>query len=222
MADLRIRTIHDAAVRLFLRQGYAQTQISHIAQAAGISVGSIYHDFTGKEAILRLILQCALDADFLERELPRPIGDDLFPQLDNQLIAALEQSADSFAANLERAGWDYPFSALLSDTFDVLSRHAVGCLFIEKNPRERPALTAYYQQYRKTFFSTMTAYLDVFQKCGQLRALKEPELTAVLMIEQLSWWAMDVHWTAFETRDIAPERAKAVCLDNLLAAYAVS
>lgn len=220
MADARLRTIHDAAVRLFLRQGYARTQISHIAQAAGVSVGSIYHEFTGKEAILHFILQCALDADFLERELPRPIGEELFPQLDNQLISALEQSADSFAANLEWAGWAYSFPALLSDTFDVFSRHAVGCLFIEKNPRERPALTAYYQHYRKNFFAVMSAYLDAFQACGQLRPLKEPELTAVLMIEQLSWWAMDIRWTAFETRELSPERAKAVCLDNLIAAYA--
>lgn len=32
MSTTRIRGLHDAAVRLFLRQGYAQTQISHIAR----------------------------------------------------------------------------------------------------------------------------------------------------------------------------------------------
>ena len=47
----RIKSIASAATTLFLQQGYAKTQISHIAKAVGISVGTIYHDFTGKEEI---------------------------------------------------------------------------------------------------------------------------------------------------------------------------
>lgn len=42
-----------------------------------------------------------------------------------------------------------------------------------------------------------------------------------VVVELLSWWAMDVRCTSFETRDIPPEQAKAVCLDNLMAAYAL-
>ncbi len=37
----RIKAIADAATLLFLQQGYSKTQISHIAKAAGISVGTI-------------------------------------------------------------------------------------------------------------------------------------------------------------------------------------
>ena len=47
----RIKDIADAATRLFLQQGYAKTQISHIAKAVGVSVGTIYLDFTGKKEI---------------------------------------------------------------------------------------------------------------------------------------------------------------------------
>lgn len=220
MSTSRIRTIHDAAVRLFLRQGYAQTQISHIAREAGVSVGTVYHDFAGKQELLHFILQCAVEPEFMARDFQRPIADNLFPGLDSRLIRALEETADAFVGNLSRAGWGYSFQNLLSDTFDLLARCGVGCLFIEKNPLVFPALTAYYRHYRENFFATMTEYLRKLQECGQLRTLEDPELTAVLILEQLSWWAMDVRWTAFETRDIPPERAKAVCLDNLLAAYA--
>lgn len=219
--DQRICAIHDAAVRLFLRQGYAQTQINHIAKAAGVAIGTVYHDFAGKEELLCYILKCAMEPSFAQRTLPLPITKDLFPDLDNQMIAVLEETADTYAANLSRVGWGYAFQDLLSDTFDLLSRYAVGCLMIERNPLLRPVLTAYYRHYRETFFSTITAYLERFQTCGQLRPMKEPELVAVLILEQLSWWAMDIRWTAYETADISPERAKAVCLDNLLTAYAV-
>lgn len=219
MSTERIRTIHDAAARLFLRQGYAQTQISHIAREAGVSVGTVYHDFAGKQELLHFMLQCAVEPDFAERDLPRPITDELFSGLEGRMIRVMEETADAFVGNLSRAGWDYTLQNLLSDAFDLLARCAVGYLFIEKNPLVFPALSAYYRHYRGNFFSTMAEYLRRFRECGQLRDLEDPELTAVLIVEQLSWWAMDVHWTAFETRDVPPERAKAVCLDNLLAAY---
>ena len=47
MSD-RIKSITDAATYLFLQQGYSKTQISHIAKAVGVSVGTIYLDFAGK------------------------------------------------------------------------------------------------------------------------------------------------------------------------------
>ena len=57
MENERIKAIHDAAVRLFLQQGYARTQISHIAREVGVSVGTIYHDFTGKQEIMHFVLK---------------------------------------------------------------------------------------------------------------------------------------------------------------------
>ena len=41
MQNERIKEIHNAAVKLFLQQGYSKTQISHIAKAVGVSVGTL-------------------------------------------------------------------------------------------------------------------------------------------------------------------------------------
>lgn len=51
----RIKSIADAATYLFLQQGYSKTQISHIAKSVGVSVGTIYLDFTGKKEIMHFI-----------------------------------------------------------------------------------------------------------------------------------------------------------------------
>lgn len=82
----RIKMIADAATRLFLQQGYSKTQISHIAKAAGISVGTIYLDFTGKKEIMHFILKCALDPDFINRNFDRPITDDLFSGIEDDIV----------------------------------------------------------------------------------------------------------------------------------------
>ena len=45
--------IATAAIQLFSRQGYAQTTLSEIARAAGLDQSSIYYWFSGKDDILR-------------------------------------------------------------------------------------------------------------------------------------------------------------------------
>ena len=52
-----------------------------------------------------------------------------------------------------------------------------------------------------------------------IRNLEYPELITTLIIEILSWWAMDVRYTSFETKEIPMELAKVVCMDNIISAY---
>ncbi|PRZ44215.1 TetR family transcriptional regulator [Antricoccus suffuscus] len=62
------RKQHDAnsllqvAVRVFNERGYDGTSMEHIALAAGITKSSIYHHVDGKEALLGLALDRAIDA----------------------------------------------------------------------------------------------------------------------------------------------------------------
>jgi TetR/AcrR family fatty acid metabolism transcriptional regulator len=53
------RTILDAAVRVFARQGFHTCRVSDIADEAGVAYGLVYHYFASKEQIL--------DTLFLER-----------------------------------------------------------------------------------------------------------------------------------------------------------
>lgn len=215
----RIQAIAGAAARLFLQQGYAKTQISHIAKAVGVSVGTIYLDFTGKKEILHFILKCTADPSFAEREFERPITDELFAGLESEIITLFEKSADDLASHLQNDMAGYSFEMLLSDAFDMLSCYAVGCLFIEKNQFDFKNLARPYMAYRKRFLDTMMRCIGVFIEQGTVRPLEHLELSTTLIVETLSWWAMDIRYTSFETQDISADLAKQVCLDNLVAAY---
>lgn len=215
----RIKSIADAATRLFLQQGYSKTQISHIAKAVGVSVGTIYLDFTGKKEIMHFILKCTLEPDFINRKFDRPVTDDLFAGLENDIVAMFEQTENAFEKHLGNDAADYSLEALVSDAFDLLSRYAAGCLFIEKNQFDFPFLAEHYKQYRKRFLETMTQYMAAFIKRGLVRPLEHPELSTTLIIEILSWWAMDIRYTSFETQEISPAVAKEICMDNIISAY---
>lgn len=215
----RIKAIADAATSLFLTQGYSKTQISHIARAVGVSVGTIYHDFIGKKEIMHYILQCTIDPVFSDRDLETPISDEQFVNLEQDIVDIFSKSADAFEKHLAAGAEDYSFERLISDAFDMLSKYAVGCLFIEKNQYDFPFLSEHYKSYRKKFFSTMIAYINIFMENGSIRSIENVELTTILIVEILTWWAMDMRYTSFETKNIPPEVAKKVCMDNIVSAY---
>jgi len=217
--NTRIKAITEAATLLFLRQGYARTQISHIAKAIGFSVGTIYHDFVGKKEIMHFVLKCTIDPDFADREFERPITDELFSNVENEIVTLLDKTRNDFAVHLENDAADYSFEALISDAFDLLAEYAVGCLFIEKNQYDFKYLAESYKVHRSDFFDMMERYLNIFVKKGTVRPLEHLDLSTMMIIEILSWWAMDRRYISFATTDIPLELAKEICMDHIISAY---
>jgi AcrR family transcriptional regulator len=51
----------DAAERVFARHGFAQGTVDLIADEAGVSMGALYHHFSGKEELFRALLATHID-----------------------------------------------------------------------------------------------------------------------------------------------------------------
>lgn len=66
-AAARRKRVADAARTLFAAQGFQNTRMTEISEAAGVKVGQIYRDFDGKEAIVADIVREDL-AEFLDEE----------------------------------------------------------------------------------------------------------------------------------------------------------
>lgn len=52
--ESRIDDVAEAALGVFTARGFARTQVSDIAKAAGLSVGAVYLYATSKEALFQL------------------------------------------------------------------------------------------------------------------------------------------------------------------------
>ena len=59
-AEARPDEVLDAALKLFVEQGYAHTSVAQIARAAGISKGAVYLYFPSKQAILEGLVKRAV------------------------------------------------------------------------------------------------------------------------------------------------------------------
>ncbi|MEU2867867.1 TetR/AcrR family transcriptional regulator [Streptomyces olivoreticuli] len=62
------------AVTVFNERGYDGTSMEHLSKAAGISKSSIYHHVKGKEELLRLAINRALDGLFAVLDEPRAVS----------------------------------------------------------------------------------------------------------------------------------------------------
>ena len=109
------RTILEAAIRVFARQGYHATRVSDIADEAGVAYGLVYHYFRSKEAVMaelfteRWSLLLAASDALYERDIPaREKLDGIAgfiidsyrhdPELMKVIIIEVTRAANSFGA----------------------------------------------------------------------------------------------------------------------------
>jgi AcrR family transcriptional regulator len=90
-AEATRRAVLDAARSLFGRQGYAQTSVDEIADAARVTKGAVYHHFAGKEALFRAVY-AEVEADAQARAMRA--GNAEMPPID-QIVAMMNAYLDA-------------------------------------------------------------------------------------------------------------------------------
>jgi AcrR family transcriptional regulator len=94
------RRLLDAAERGFGARGYEPTSMNEIAEAAGVGVGTLYHHFPDKRALL-----LALIDDWGDRELARDRGIEFFERyLGSDPRSAIHADLTARAERLRRDG----------------------------------------------------------------------------------------------------------------------
>ncbi len=68
-AEITRRRILDAAAHVFAEHGYAAGTTNRIAERAGISIGSLYQYYPGKDAILAELIGGHLDRGIVSRQM---------------------------------------------------------------------------------------------------------------------------------------------------------
>ena len=146
----------DAGTRLILEQGYHQTGIQDVLQAAGVPKGSFYYYFPSKEAFAREVI-AQFAAAYLAR-LEQYLGDTTARPL-----TRLRRHHEDLLARFERRGCRG--GCLIGNLSQELADH---------HPRVRAQLDAVLTSWR-------ARYAQLFreaQAVGDLRADRDPEALA--------------------------------------------
>lgn len=220
MTDERFYKIFDVASRMFIQQGYARTQMNHIAKAAGIAVGSMYNLFESKEAVYGFVLKCIIAPEYMESSFSIPVKEKDFDGLEVEIISAFESNSKEFDKHQGEVAIGYDFESMISDAFDIVSKYARGCLIFEHNIKDHEELVEHYRQFRSHFFTGVYEYLRLFEEHGTIRKIEDLNLAARFVIESISWWTMNLPYLSFDVQEeISAETAKKVVMDALIHAY---
>jgi AcrR family transcriptional regulator len=97
--DARPGEILDAALELFVERGFAATRLDDVAQRAGVSKGTVYLYFDGKEELFKSVVRSGIVRAIEEAE---------------QTVAAYEGSSADLLRALVAGWWQYIGSTKLS------------------------------------------------------------------------------------------------------------
>jgi AcrR family transcriptional regulator len=120
------RRVLDAALALFLEQGYAGTTIKAVAEAAGVSPETIYKGFGGKGGLAKAVYDVALAGDdepvpVADRPVFQALGDSTDPRRTLEIYAELargiaDRAGPLMGVLLDARGADDEVAALFAQT----------------------------------------------------------------------------------------------------------
>lgn len=167
-ATVRRKKIIDAAIKVFLRYGYARTTMRDIAQAAGLKRPTLYAVFPDKERIFTAVVEKMIADKLAEiREgLPRQktieeklrFACNAWAAEGYELVKAHPDAADMFDLGFKSvcAGYDQ-FGALLSEILD--------------EPLRQSALDLSSGEAARTIVFAMRGFKDIATSGAEIRKL---------------------------------------------------
>jgi AcrR family transcriptional regulator len=203
MSEHRFPELLDAATRIFISQGYRQTQMADIAAEAGIAKGTVYLYFEGKEALFDAALRHA-DAGLSTPDslpLPTPPPGTTLEWVRKRVAA--EASLPALTDALGRppvGGVGDELERIVREFYDKLERNRTAIRLIDRCAASHPELAEiWFEVGRRGSLALFTDYIADRTARGLLLAYPEPGLAARLVLETLTYWAVHRHW------DLSPQ-----------------
>ena len=205
----------DAAVGVFVTNGYHRTQMQDIAQALGLAKGTLYGYAATKEALFAAALRYADGVepmpDLSALPLPTPGPGELAALVAARLDAELPDLALTRAlartrppASIEETLDE--LSVIVVDLYGRLVRHRVAIKLVDRCASELPELAdVWFQTGRGAQMSGMRAYLTDRQRAGLLEVPGNLDIVSRTAIELCVLWAVHCHFEPAATKNASSD-----------------
>lgn len=192
-------TIVDAALGVFGRVGFARAQMSDVAEAAGVSVGTLYNYVEGKDALLLLCAAYAFDPAEATGEA-RPLAVSSRKTYITKLRRHLDGLAHLPALDAALAARGAPqdvateCATVIAELFDLVARTRRGMDALERSARDVPDVAAlFYGDVRLSLLRTLTEYVTRRARQGRIPVPVDAAITARFAVESVTWLARHRH-----------------------------
>ena len=102
--DKSKKIILDAALSLFVKNGYSQTSMDDIVNLSGLSKGAIYHHYSSKKVLFLSLIdywETFYFKDILNKSISDCNPDDLLREISQNVVIAFKSKKNIFLAELE-------------------------------------------------------------------------------------------------------------------------
>ena len=102
--DKSKKIILDAALSLFVKNGYSQTSMDDIVNLSGLSKGAIYHHYSSKKVLFLSLIdywETFYFKDILNKNISDCNPDDLLREISQNVVIAFKGKKNIFLAELE-------------------------------------------------------------------------------------------------------------------------
>ncbi|XMB66957.1 TetR family transcriptional regulator [Mycoplasmatota bacterium zrk1] len=212
MADQRLIAVYGAASSLFIKRGYANSQVSQIAAEANIATGTIYNLFASKKSILHFVLLSTFDRKYLGGNITLPVK-----EVDTELIIQhLSLVIEDLFSKIEESVQS--FSDMLSVLFDSIASYHVAFSIINDNKSALDEIESKYRTYVNNLYKLIEKNLQNYIEQGEVRKVELPRLHIRNILEGITWWAMYLPYQD-SGKKIPVSQSKDIALDILKHAY---
>jgi AcrR family transcriptional regulator len=193
----RLDEIVEAALQVFLEQGYRRALMADIARRAGVSPGLLYSYAESKDALFALALQRELGLD--TREIPLPYPDPDQSEVDALLERALRDVGTiptlKAARNIEHpSDARAELAAIVGEHYDRIFRYRRVIKLVERSALDLPDLASrYYTRGHTPFVKRLGTYIARRVDTGDFAAVPDPDVAARYVIEVVAWFANHRH-----------------------------
>ncbi len=195
-----MKDLLECATRVFIAQGYRQTQMADIAEAMGVAKGTLYLYVESKQALFAAALHYSDGQAPTASDLDLPIATPKRGALRQEIRARLDHEAVPPA--LERAiridrieDVRAEFESILRELFAASSQHRTGIKLIDRCGTDHPDLgNLFFEAGRGSQLDLLRRYLDSRIRGGWLKPVPDLALAARFVIETIATWAVHIHW----------------------------
>jgi len=102
--DKSKKIILDAALKLFVKNGYSQTSMDDIVNVSGLSKGAIYHHFSSKKILFLSLIdywETFYFKDILNKNISACNPDHMLREISQNVVSAFKNKKNIFLAELE-------------------------------------------------------------------------------------------------------------------------
>ena len=206
----RFRQLRDAALAVFAAKGLRRARMADVAQAMGVSTGSLYNYVASKEALFHWLLELGAGgavAEPAQLPIPSPPPGATEAALRAQLAEGMRLPALEAALARRRVGdARAELSGIVREFYERIERTRGPGAAIERSAIDQPELyEIYFRGARRALFADLERYVAKRAKSGHFADVGDAAVAARFVVETLAWFGR--HRFSDPDPDLLPDPA---------------